>query len=89
MLKHTITIAALFLTIGLSAQVRVQKVASKSQAVFTVQPTRIVVENSTPQPAKATFTSPAATNIAGNAAKQTPRSTEVFGVEPRRTQPTK
>ncbi|UPT67207.1 MAG: hypothetical protein M0D57_00450 [Sphingobacteriales bacterium JAD_PAG50586_3] len=90
MLKRTLTIAAVCFALGLSAQVRVQKVATKDQAVFTVQPTRIVVENSNANAAtKAEFTAPAMQHVAGNSQKQTPRTNEVFGVEPRRTKPTK
>ena len=90
MLKRTLTIAAVCFALGLSAQLRVQKVASKDQAVFTVQPTRILIENSNANaPAKGEFTSPDLQHVAGNSPKQTPRTTEVFGVEPRRTKPTK
>lgn len=90
MLKRTLTIAAVFFALGLSAQVRVQKVASKDQAVFTVQPTRIIITGNDANAAtKAEFTSPAVQHVAGNSPKQTPRTTEVFGVEPRRTKPTR
>jgi hypothetical protein len=89
MLKRTLTIASVLLALGLNAQVRVQKVATKADAVFTVEPTRIMVENNNTPTTKAAFTSPAMVHIAGNSTKQTPRSTEVFGIEPRRTKPTK
>ncbi len=55
-----------------------------------MQPTRILIENSNANtPAKGEFTSPDLQHVAGNSPKQTPRTTEVFGVEPRRTKPTK
>ena len=89
MLKNIVTIAALLFALGASAQVNEQTVATKDKAVFTsAAPTRIKVANTTTQPAtKGQFTGAAQQRIGGNSTKQTARPTEVFGVEPRRTQP--
>lgn len=88
MLKKALTVAAVVLAFSLNAQVSTKTVASKNEAVFTSpQPTRIVVAQSTPVASKASFTSPALQHIAGNSTKQTTRTTEVFGVQPRRIYP--
>ena len=89
MLKKALTVAAVVLAFSLNAQVNTKTVASKNEAVFTSpQPTRIMVASATPAANKVSFTSPAMQHIAGNSAKQTPRTTEVFGVQPRRIYPT-
>lgn len=86
MLKKTLTIAALLFALGASAQVSIDK----DKAVFTsAAPTRIMVTNTNQPVAKGQFTNAAQQRVAGSSTKQTVRTTEVFGVEPRRTQPTR
>lgn len=87
MLKRTLTLAALLCAFGLSAQVKVQHVASKDQAVFGVEPTRIVVDNTTQPAARATFSGAELQHTPGNPTKQAQRPQITFGVEPRRIKP--
>ncbi len=90
MLKKTLTLAAVLFALGAGAQVTQQTVATKDKAVFTSAAlTRITVASTSQPTAKGQFNGAAQQHVAGNSTKQTPRPVEVFGVEPRRTQPTR